>query len=57
MTVPKPTRIRIENMPCVFPHAAGLDIGSAEIVAALPPIATSRSSAPSRRSPRICTGW
>ena len=24
-------------MPCVFPHAAGLDIGSAEIVAALPP--------------------
>ena len=37
MTVPKPTRIRIENMPCVFPHAAGLDIGSAEIVAALPP--------------------
>ena len=37
MTVPKPTRIRIENLPCVFPHAAGLDIGSAEIVAALPP--------------------
>ena len=37
MFVPKPARIRIENMPCVFPHAAGLDIGSAEIVAALPP--------------------
>ena len=37
MTVPSPTRIRIEHMPCVFPHAAGLDIGSAEIVAALPP--------------------
>ena len=37
MTVPQPARIRIENMPCVFPHAAGLDIGSAEIVAALPP--------------------
>jgi transposase len=37
MTVPKPTRIRIENLPCVFPHAAGLDVGSAEIVAALPP--------------------
>ena len=37
MTVPQPTRIRIEHMPCVFPHAAGLDIGSAEIVAALPP--------------------
>lgn len=32
-----PQRVRIENMPCVFPNAAGLDIGSAEIVAALPP--------------------
>ena len=41
MIVPKsmatPAPIRIENLPCVFPHAAGLDIGSAEIVAALPP--------------------
>jgi transposase len=32
-----PKRIQVENLPCVFPNAAGLDIGSAEIVAALPP--------------------
>ena len=37
MTVPKPERLRIDNLPTVFPNAAGLDIGSAEIVAALPP--------------------
>lgn len=37
MTVPKPARLRVENLPTVFPNAAGLDIGSAEIVAALPP--------------------
>lgn len=37
MTVPKPARLRVENLPVVFPNAAGLDIGSAEIVAALPP--------------------
>jgi len=37
MTVSKPARLRIENLPTVFPNAAGLDIGSAEIVAALPP--------------------
>lgn len=37
MTVPKPARLRIDNLPTVFPNAAGLDIGSAEIVAALPP--------------------
>ena len=36
MTVPKPARLRVENLPTVFPNA-GLDIGSAEIVAALPP--------------------
>jgi transposase len=29
--------VRIEVMPCVFPNAAGLDIGSTEIVAAVPP--------------------
>jgi len=28
-----PQRVRLENMPCVFPNAAGLDIGSSEIVA------------------------
>jgi transposase len=37
MTVPKPARLRVDNLPTVFPNAAGLDIGSAEIVAALPP--------------------
>ena len=37
MTVPKPERLRIDHLPTVFPNAAGLDIGSAEIVAALPP--------------------
>src|SRR3990167_2252348 len=37
MTVPKPERLRIDHMPTVFPNAAGLDIVSAEIVAALPP--------------------
>jgi transposase len=29
--------VRLEIMPCVFPNAAGLDIGSTEIVAAVPP--------------------
>lgn len=37
MAVPKPARLRVENLPTVFPNAAGLDIGSAEIVVALPP--------------------
>jgi hypothetical protein len=37
MAVPAPARLRIENLPTVFPNAAGLDIGSSEIVAALPP--------------------
>lgn len=40
---PVPQRLQLEHMPCVFPNAAGLDIGSAEIVAALPP---DRSSTP-----------
>lgn len=37
MTVPKPARLRVDHLPTVFPNAAGLDIGSAEIVVALPP--------------------
>jgi transposase len=37
MTVPKPARLRVDHLPTVFPNAAGLDIGSGEIVAALPP--------------------
>lgn len=36
--LPGPTKpLRIEVMPCVFPNAAGLDIGSTEIVAAVAP--------------------
>lgn len=36
--LPAPTKpVRIEIMPCVFPNAAGLDIGSTEIVAAVAP--------------------
>ena len=37
MPAPKPVRLHVDNLPTVFPNAAGLDIGSAEIVAALPP--------------------
>lgn len=36
--LPAPTKpVRIEVMPCVFPNAAGLDIGSTEIVVAVAP--------------------
>jgi hypothetical protein len=55
MTVPKPSRLRIDNLPTVFPNAAGLDIGASEIVAALPLTETSPSSAPSAPSRPICT--
>jgi len=33
----QPTRVRLEELHCVHPHAAGLDIGSEEIVVAVPP--------------------
>ena len=32
-----PVRLHVDQLPTVFPNAAGLDIGRAEIVAALPP--------------------
>lgn len=32
-----PTKRRLDDLACVFPNAAGLDSGSAEIVVALPP--------------------
>jgi transposase len=32
-----PQKLRLEMLPCIHPNAAGLDIGSTEIVAALPP--------------------
>lgn len=36
--LPAPTKpLRIEVMPCVFPNAAGLAIGSTEMVAAVAP--------------------
>jgi transposase len=37
MPASKPARLHVDQLPTVFPNAAGLDIGSAEIVAALPP--------------------
>ena len=37
MPMTKPARLHVDNLPTVCPNAAGLDIGSAEIVAALPP--------------------
>ena len=55
MPVPKPARLHVDHLPTVFPNAAGLDIGSAEIVAALPPdraVTTVRASTP-MRDPRI----
>jgi hypothetical protein len=33
---------RLEELACVHPNAAGLDIGSEEIVVAVPPIAMLR---------------
>jgi transposase len=38
--LPSAKPVRIEVMPCVFPHAAALDIGSTEIVAAVAPECT-----------------
>jgi transposase len=40
---PSAKPVRIEVMPCVFPHAAALDIGSTEIVAAVAPDRTPTS--------------
>ena len=60
MTVPKPARLRVDNLPTVFPNAAGLDIGSAEIVAALPPdrdVDRGPWSVPSPRSHAISSSW
>ena len=32
-----PKKRRLDELACVYPNAAGLDIGSAEIVVAVPP--------------------
>jgi transposase len=39
MTRPQltPQRIPIEPLPCLYPNAAGVDIGGAEIIVAVPP--------------------
>jgi len=39
MTRPQltPQRIPIETLPCLYPNAAGVDIGGAEIIVAVPP--------------------
>ncbi len=34
---PVPQQMRLEALPCIHPNAAGLDIGSTEMIAALPP--------------------
>ena len=34
---PTPKKRTLDELACIFPNAAGLDIGSAEIVAAVPP--------------------
>jgi len=33
----RPQKRRLDELACVYPNAAGLDIGSAEIVVAVPP--------------------
>jgi transposase len=37
MTASSPRRVRLDDLVCVYPNAAGLDIGSEEIVAAVLP--------------------
>jgi transposase len=36
-TTKTPKKRQLDDVACVFPNAAGLDIGSAEIVVAVPP--------------------
>ena len=36
-STPVPQTLRLELLPCIHPNAAGLDIGSTEIIAAIPP--------------------
>ena len=47
-THPTPKKRRLDELACVYPNAAGLDIGSAEIVVAVPP---DRDPAPVRVFP------
>jgi transposase len=37
MAAAHPRRVRLDDLMCVYPNAAGLDIGSEEIIAAVPP--------------------
>jgi hypothetical protein len=45
----------LSELACVHPNAAGLDIGSEEIVVAVPPARDPRVFACFRPSPLICT--
>ncbi|MGH8064969.1 MAG: hypothetical protein ACRERE_06945 [Candidatus Entotheonellia bacterium] len=33
---PTPTRVRWDDMPCLHPHAAGMDLGASASVVAVP---------------------
>jgi transposase len=37
LVLPPPKRLRVEDMPCIHPNAAGMDIGARAIVVAVPP--------------------
>ena len=37
LVIPPPKRVRVAEMPCLHPNAAGMDIGARAIVVAVPP--------------------
>ena len=37
LVLPPPKRLRVEEMPCIHPSAAGMDIGARALVVAVPP--------------------
>ena len=37
LVIPPPKRLHVDEMPCIHPHAAGMDIGARAIVVAVPP--------------------
>ena len=37
LVIPPPKRLHVEDMPCIHPNAAGMDIGARAIVVAVPP--------------------
>ena len=38
-SIPSPKRIRGDDLPCLHPNAAGMDIGASALVGAVPPVA------------------